>query len=114
MTPFWSAFTRIAVLAVLAANVGVMASVCRQYARAWRRASGQRRLTPIHVTLVTLCSLGLEATLAWGQIDALTGGVTPVSGVVLVRTVLYGAFAIGFVVALVAVRQHLRTVTEGG
>lgn len=102
---------RLAVLAILAASIGVVVSVCRAYARAWFADRSRRRFTALYITFVTLfCALGLEGTLAWGQIESMTNDSLTVTTTVLARTVLYGVFALGLLGALIVIRHHLKAV----
>jgi hypothetical protein len=92
------------VLAVIAANVGAMVSVARRYAQSYRRAPACARLLPLHVVLVTVSTLGLQATLAWALMEAMSTGAAASPGT-LIRTGLYALWSIGIFAALVAIAR---------
>lgn len=92
------------VLAIIAANVGAMISVARKYAQSYRRAPACARLLPLHVLLVTVSTLGLQATLAWALMEAMSTSAVANPGT-LFRTGLYALWSIGIFAALVAIRR---------
>lgn len=92
---------RTATLVVLTLVVGAILAVMRLHHRAWRRLPREAGLTPLHVMLVSLGVLIWGTTLAWAQIDALSGEPDLVR--VAIRTWLFLVGAVVILVALVVV-----------
>lgn len=103
---------RAGVLVVMFLCAGAMVTVIRLYWRNYRSARASMRLLPLHVVLVSVSTLGLQATLAWALIEA-TAADAAVSPTTLIRTGLYGLWSVGVLAALVVIaRQQKRLLDQ--